>query len=128
MPSEIELDQLVVWLRDNMHLPHVADVIEELRARIPYNHAVVSKKPTSGLLMSMAICYDHALGMPGYYDSEMWKKPNGVSHAQRLKNTISIMRQLHEEVVGTGFYAPNREKYYRDSMRQSGALPLEDLE
>ena len=66
---------------------------------------VVPTEPSRELLMSMAIRFDHGLGCPGYYDSPMVS--NGKSHQQRLESTIRIMRQLHEEVVGRGFYSPN---------------------
>lgn len=73
-------------------------------------------EPSSGLLMSMAIRYDHALAVPGYYD----RLPPGFGlpgsnaggHASRLQSTLCTMRKLWEEVVGAGFYAPEREASY----------------
>ena len=60
-------------------------------------------EPTPELLHSMAVRYDHGLGIPGYYDQPAFGAEN-VGHAKRLEATIRVMRQLHEEVVGTGFY------------------------
>lgn len=71
----------------------------------------VPVEPTDGLLMSMAIRSDHALGMPGYYDDPMFSA-SGVTHARRLEVALTEARQLHEEVVGKGFYKPERETYY----------------
>jgi hypothetical protein len=68
-------------------------------------------EPTIGLLMSMALRYDHGLGMPGYYDQPFLKQ-DGVSHARRLESTISTMRQLYEEASGNGFYSPDKEPSY----------------
>lgn len=73
---------------------------------------LLPKTPPPGLLMSMAIRYDHGLAIPGYYDSEMYKGVGGRSHAQRLEDTLRFMRQLYEEVSGHGFYRPEAEKDY----------------
>ena len=68
------------------------------------------KDPPEGLLMSMALRYDHGLGVPGYYDTF---GTQGF-HAKRLLSTLATMRQLYEEVSGNGFYSPEREQYYKD--------------
>ena len=78
----------------------------------------MSAEPALGLLMSMAIRYDHALGMPGYYDSDVYKHL-GVTHQQRLENTISTMRQLWQETAGQGFWSPEKDLYYRELYRRS---------
>lgn len=70
---------------------------------IPKGHVVVPSEPTNTLLMSMAVRYDHGLGIPGYYDQELFSG-SGITHAQRLQAALTTMRQLHEEVVGKGFY------------------------
>lgn len=64
------------------------------------DHAVVAIAPTDALLMSMALRYDHALGLPDYYDE---LEGQGASQ-RRLDAALALMRQLHEEVVGAGFY------------------------
>jgi hypothetical protein len=58
------------------------------------------ENPPESLLLSMAIRYDHGFGCPGYYDSLF----GDGEHEKRLQSTISIMRQLYEEVSGNGFY------------------------
>lgn len=69
--------------------------------------------PSAGLLMSMAIRSNHALGCPGYYDQKGLGRPNnGVSHARMLECALGDMRKLHEEVVGAGFYSPEKEADY----------------
>lgn len=75
-------------------------------------YVLVPVEPTPGLLMSMAIRGDHALGCPGYYDQEMFKAAGHVSHHRTLEVAISEARKQHEEVVGAGFYSPEREAGY----------------
>ena len=62
------------------------------------------------------IRYDHALGMPGYYDQKIMGCHDGISHAQRLSGALTTMRQLHEEVVGGGFYSADKEDSYRSAL------------
>lgn len=73
---------------------------------------VVPKEPGPGVLMSMALRADHGLGCPGYYDQPMTATP-GVTHARRLEVALEEARRQYEEVVGTGFYRPEREEEYR---------------
>jgi hypothetical protein len=84
--------------------------------------AVVPVEPTDGLLMSMALRADHALGCSGYYDvpgGKPWQ-----THARRLEMAISEARKQHEEVVGTGFYNPEHEDTYRATLAAvSGVKP-----
>lgn len=87
----------------------VREEVERARAAMAQRQPLT--EPPPGLLMSMAIRYDHALGCPGYYDSEFFKA-QGVTHAQRLEGTLRTMRQLWEEVTGRGFYSPEREAEY----------------
>jgi hypothetical protein len=75
---------------------------------------VLPQEPPPGLLMSMAIRYDHGLGRPGYYDSlnAAGLTAYATTHAQRLDSALRTMRQLYEEVSGHGFYSPEREAAY----------------
>lgn len=79
--------------------------------------------PSPGLLMSMAIRYDHALGMAGARD---WKVMPGLGerepgrHARVLANTMTTMHQLWEEATGAGFYNPEREAAYVASAKACG--------
>jgi len=82
--------------------------------------ALVPVEPTLGLLMSMALRYDHALGFPKYYDQPFLAGPNKPTHAQRLESALTTMRQIHEEVVGAGFYHPEREAEYVVMMQRAG--------
>ncbi len=81
----------------------VTELEQRLAERVP-------KEPPEGLLISMAVRYDHGLGCPGYYDDSPVQL--GPTHAQRLESTISTMRQLYEEVAGFGFYKPEKEASY----------------
>lgn len=71
----------------------------------------MTDRPTIGVLMSMAIRSDHALGCPGYYDSPLFASTK-VTHAQPLESTMRSMRQLWEEATGNGFYRPEHEANY----------------
>jgi hypothetical protein len=88
-----------------MFMPTATAALSSLEAA---GMVIVPKEPTEGLLRSMAIRYDHGLGVPGYYDQPMIAKYS-VSHEQRIAGTITTMRQLHEEVVGTGFYRAKKD-------------------
>lgn len=59
--------------------------------------------PPPGLLESMTVRYDHALGCPGYYDDPLYAQ-SGFTHARRLESALTTMKQLYEEVSGHGFY------------------------
>ncbi|WP_414608464.1 hypothetical protein [Stenotrophomonas pavanii] len=93
----------------NLHV-----VMRILRAALtpPEGYVLVPVEPTPGLLMSMAIRSDHALGCPGYYDQEMFTAGGHVGHQRILEVAISEARKQHEEVVGTGFYTPEKEAAY----------------
>lgn len=66
------------------------------------------KEPPPGLLVSMALRFDHGLGCGGYYDALY----GDGEHDKRMASTLGIMRQLYEEVSGQGFYSPEREDHY----------------
>lgn len=77
------------------------------------------KDPPPGLLMSMAMRYDHALAMRGFYDQfERLGIGHGITHAQRLDGTLRQMRQIYEEVSGHGFYSPAKEDDYARTARE----------
>lgn len=69
------------------------------------------EEPPPGLLMSMALRYDHGLGCPGYYDML-----GEGQHQKRLDAALTLMRQLYEEVSGHGFYSPDSEHRYVEMM------------
>ena len=106
-------------IRDSM-----VDVLNFLNEKYPRfknlingEAVIVDIEPSPGLLTSMAIRYDHGLGIPDYYNQPL-NRPDYVDkyedwHSRKLDSTIRTMRQLHEEVVGTGFYKPHKEDYYK---------------
>lgn len=51
-------------------------------------------EPSIGLLTSMALRYDHGLGVPGYYDSLL----GPGEHNALMHSIIMTMRKLHEEI------------------------------
>ncbi len=85
---------------------------------------IVPVEPTDELLRSMAIRYDHGLGVPGYYDQRVFGAEN-VGHARRMESTIRTMHQLHEEVVGKGFYRPSLHAPIPEGGNGDGWLPIE---
>lgn len=74
------------------------------------------KEPPKGLLMSMAIRYDHGLGIPGYYDDMPIQL--GMTHKERLAATLVTMGQLYKEVSGNGFYKPELESEYLEKLEE----------
>ncbi len=57
-------------------------------------------EPPSGLLVSMAICLNHGFGAPGY-----------LTDIQK-NSMLSDMRKLYDEVVGHGYWKPERAGQY----------------
>ena len=69
---------------------------------------IVPVEATEGLLISMALRMDHAFGMPDMGAFE-YRKPN-IRAWQDAR--LAELRKAHEEVVGAGFYSPEREADY----------------
>jgi hypothetical protein len=77
-------------------------------------------KPSKGLLNSMAIRYDHGFGMScGMSDKEIeeMRKNEPIMGRQfrtlrERESMLTTMGQLHEEVVGMGFYQEWKEEEY----------------
>lgn len=69
---------------------------------------LVPKVATRGLLVSMALRNDHALAAPDMGAFE-YRKP---SIQEWQEGRLREMAKLHEEVVGTGFYSPEKEADY----------------
>ena len=100
-------------------LDNLGDVIAEasghqaacraLSALKSMGFAVIPKAPTDGLLSSMAMRHRHDFlldKVPGSISS-------GVTPAER-EQILNTMRNVHDEVVGEGFYNPiysSRRRY-----------------
>jgi hypothetical protein len=80
---------------------------------VPEGWVCVPKEAPEELLISMAIRDDHALAIRGYYDQPIFSRQSGPTHKQRFDAAIRAMRQIHEEVVGKGFYSPETAARYR---------------
>lgn len=91
------------------------------------NQITVTIIPPDRLLLSMAIRYDHGLGIPGYYDTLFGEG----QHQKRLNSALTVMRQLHEEVVGKGFYhvgyEPPMPLSHYDTKAHKGTLQPEEI-
>jgi len=96
--------------------PRQSDYLDTARAVLAAidaaGWAVVPREASDGLLVSMAIRQDHGLGVSGYYDGLVFPRDGGGGHAKRLASAVRSMRKLHEEVVGAGFYKPEKEASY----------------
>lgn len=83
-------------------------VATELKRRMTEpSERTLPKEPSLGLLMSMAIRTDHGLGVPGCYDQF-----EAGSHRRRLDVALADMKKVYEEIIGQGFYKPERESEY----------------
>ncbi len=79
------------------------EFLERIRSLVEsHPRTKLPKTPPDGLLHSMAIRYDHGLGLPGYYDTI--PDTDEGAHERKYQATIRIMSQLYEEVSGHGFY------------------------
>ncbi len=82
--------------------------LSEVAIREAMMAMLLPKEPSAGLLMSMAIRFDHSLGMglanPGFEKDEAF--------CARRDALLVRMRQLYEEVSGHGFYSPEKEAMY----------------
>jgi hypothetical protein len=106
-------------------------IADEWRARgspvieIQLTSAETPEQPSRGLLMSMAIRLDHGLGVPGYYDQDIFGS-NAPTHQQRLDAAITTARQMWEEVVGRGFYRPEKDAEYAARFYAAHALKADE--
>ncbi len=83
--------------------------------KISKNYVIVPVKPPRSLLVSMAMREDHAFGMGfGMSDEDIQKikdeepiMANQYYTSRERECMLSTMKQLHEEVVGKGFYNYN---------------------
>lgn len=85
------------------------------------DHVVVPREPTRGLLISMALRMDHAFGAPEQEPIPGMKLGHTDSYREVVLRDLA---KAYEEVVGDGFYAPEREEYYR-AMISAAPLPKE---
>jgi hypothetical protein len=87
-------------------------LIKLINKLIGPTYVIIPACPPSGLLYSMALRDDHAFGMSdGMTDDKIieLRKNSPICGNQYLtmaekQNRLNSMRQLHEEVVGKGFY------------------------
>jgi hypothetical protein len=104
------------WLKNNPEAgfdnPRVQDMWRGFMAGATWvKQDLIPKNPSPGLLMSMAVRYDHGLGCPGFYDSSFPGEVK-ISHQMRVDSALRTMRQLYEEVSGYGFYNRDRDAAY----------------
>ena len=110
--AEIAID----WVSDDFV---GSALIERLRQA---GLAVVPVEPSPGLLASMAMRNDHSFGMPRQtLPGEMNIFTFGYTQEMR-EVAMRDMAKLYEEVVGTGFYSPEREDRYVKVAKEGGNL------
>lgn len=76
----------------------VAETLQKLEDR---GYGLFPIQPTEGLIMSMAIRFDHGLGLEGYYDFEGFDFGGFVvgGHAKHLDEVRSKMKAVHQAVT-----------------------------
>jgi hypothetical protein len=92
------------------------DAARALAALDALGYALVPVQPSTGLLVSMAMRWDHSFGLPAY---DFGGIQMGYTPEMRASLLVS-MGQLHEEVVGTGFYRADREARYTGIVEKGG--------
>lgn len=107
-----------IALVDGIEWAGPADRKDAVKAPAPASLVAIPREPSEGVLMSIAIRLDHGLGVPGFYDQELFAA-SGVTHARRLQVAIDDARRAYEEVAGSGFYRPDLEDWYRARMGDS---------
>jgi hypothetical protein len=105
--SQTELANLEKVARVTGHTD-LADKLKQTLLETAGPVAIIPVKPTPGLLNSMCMRYRHDFGILKEADEPM---SSGVTEAER-KSLQGTMRQLHEEVVGAGFYSVEQESEY----------------
>lgn len=83
----------------------------------------IPKTPSKELLYSMAVRYDHALALPGYYDQV---EPG--SHDRRLESTLLMMMQLYEEATGQGFHQSGKNNRRLKQMPLTGLPTVSEFD
>ena len=110
---QIKIEQLQL-LRDQLLSAGNAEQVREIDWVIAEatdgKFSLVPTTPTKELLNSMGLRYRHDFGLDRQEDSNMLTC--GVTDEER-ESIRTTMRQLHEEVVGTGFYHPSVKERYR---------------
>lgn len=97
-------------------------LIKFLNSKVLKNYTIVPVNPPRELLVSMAIRDNHGFGFScGFTDEEIREQRknnpmfNYLNTKEERENILSSFRQIHEEVVGTGFYEywdeENNRKY-----------------
>lgn len=74
--------------------------------------------PPLGLLISMALRYDHSLGDRSYYTHNI-QPFSKITWERKMNDTINLMRQVYEEVSGNGFYKPELEEKYTSILKDN---------
>ena len=96
----LQSKNLSFWRQKRSVIKQREAMLEQLKKQLE-DRITLPTVPPEGLLLSMAIRFDHGLGVQGYYDDPMFGPP---SHQKRLERTMRTMNQLYEEVSGGGFF------------------------
>ena len=101
----IEANKQLVFVDEN-HAEHVIPM-DKFRKLLKDN-AIAPREPSDGLLVSMAMRNNHGFGL--------------LSESAKASALIP-MRQIHEEVVGIGFYRHDRDPKYKAMIEASENNP-----
>lgn len=90
----------------------------------------VPREPTDALLLSIAVRFDHGLGVPGYYDAAFFRGGDGESHAEILERTCRLAGLAQRELLHVSLSEPLelllpvlQERVFRNA----SDLPLDDV-
>ncbi len=102
-PSDGMVDSIIAVLRINlMRDPSLIDNLVSGWVRVPIT-------PSPGLINSMCIRYAHDFGV----DKQEIAKGVTTGWTKEEREALrTTMRQIHQEVVGTGYYRPDLEDNY----------------
>jgi len=95
---------------ENGHNSAMVIEVSDLRELLK-THAIAPREPSDGLLVSMAMRNDHGFGL--------------LSESAKASALIP-MRQIHEEVVGIGFYRHDRDPKYKAIIEASEKGELDE--
>lgn len=90
------------------------DLLSELVAQVSGGDGMVRvpREPSIGLLVSIACRLDHSFYAQRTGMSPFILDESDDEFRRRQQSLLADAKRAHEEIVGKGFYAPEREDYY----------------
>jgi len=104
----VQCERIEPTVRELVEKLEAATAARQVLAEEVFAHRLVPVDPPPGLLVSMAMRLHHDFGVDA---RAMGVIKTGWTDAERAA-LLGDMRKLYEEVVGLGFYHPDREEAY----------------